>query len=447
MSSPPILLVDDDAKLLRIFTLKLESEGYSVASFASATEALTRLPKIAPGLVIADLKMPNVDGLQFLARLQELRAGLPVILFSAYGDVEDAVTAMHAGAIDFLTKPVDWDRLLELLDQHLDSGSPTALDNPFGDSITTRSTTMQAVLQDAHRVAGTTSSVLISGASGTGKEVMAHAIHQASLRADKPLIAINCAAVPLELLESVLFGHKRGAFTGAHNDHQGLFRAADGGTVFLDEIGDMPVDLQAKLLRVLEGRRVRPVGETRSIPIDVRVISATHRDLEACVEDGSFRQDLFYRLNVVRLHLPTLEDRREDIPLLVRTRLSQLNHDGAAPHVFSPEAMNLLMAASWPGNVRQLLNIVEQAVALAPARVISAALVRRCLGKSVHALTALDDAREAFTRQYLGQLLEAASGNVSRAARIAGRNRSDFYRLLSRYGLHAADFKDRQTSA
>lgn len=446
MLRAPILLVDDDIKLLRIVSLKLESEGYSVAAFASANEALARLPKIAPGLVIADLKMPNLDGLQLLARLQEYRPGLPVILFSAYGDIADAVRAMHAGAIDFLTKPVDWDRLLDLLDRHLDIAISAAPDNPFGDIVATRSPAMQAVLQDAHRVASTTSSVLISGASGTGKEVLARAIHEASPRAAKPFIAINCAAVPSDLLESVLFGHKRGAFTGAHNDHQGLFRAAQNGTVFLDEIGDMPVDLQAKLLRVLEGRKIRPVGETRSIPIDVRVISATHRDLDLRVEDGSFREDLFYRLNVVRLHLPDLDERREDIPLLVRQRLTHLGRDAKVQHVFSPEAMNLLMAASWPGNVRQLLNTVEQTVALAPSRVISASLVRRCLGKAVNALTELDQAREEFTRQYLGQLLEAAGGNVARAARIAGRNRSDFYRLLTRYGLSADDFKGASSS-
>lgn len=447
MLRAPVLLVDDDIKLLRIVSLKLESEGYQVAAFASASDALTRLPKIAPGLVIADLKMPNLDGLQLLTRLQECRPGLPVILFSAYGDIADAVKAMHAGAIDFLTKPVDWNRLLDLLDRHLDPDVSAAPDSAFGDIVATRSLAMQAVLQDARRVASTTSSVLISGASGTGKEVVARAIHDASPRAAKPFVAINCAAVPSELLESVLFGHKRGAFTGAHTDHQGLFRAAHGGTVFLDEIGDMPVELQAKLLRVLEGRKIRPVGETHSIPIDVRVISATHRDLEQRAEQGSFRQDLFYRLNVVRLNLPDLDERREDIPLLVRQRLTLLDKDAKVQHVFSPEAMNLLRAASWPGNVRQLLNTVEQTVALAPSRVISASLVRRCLGKSVNALTELDEAREAFTRQYLGQLLEAASGNVARAARIAGRNRSDFYRLLARYGLSADDFKNDASSS
>lgn len=446
MLKAPILLVDDDSKLLRVVTMRLESEGYSVTAFGSPKEALAQLTKVNPGLVIADLRMPDLDGLQFLSRLQELRPGLPVILFSAYGGVSEAVSAAQAGAVDFLTKPLDWNRLLELLHHHLIASGSMECANSFGETITTRSPVMLEILKDAQRVAKTTSAVLITGASGSGKEVLARGLHSASSRNKQPFIALNCAAVPSELLESELFGHKRGAFTGAQFEHSGLFRAADTGTIFLDEIGDMPRDLQAKLLRVLEEREVRPVGETRSIPIDVRVISATHRDLEACVDAGDFREDLFYRLNVIRLCLPSLEARCEDIPLLASERLIQLAGNGMRRHVFSPEAINLLVTSPWPGNVRQLFNVVERAAVLAPRCVISASEVRHCLGGQAGAtpLASFDEAREEFARRYLVQLLEASDGNVSRAARLAGRNRTNFYRLLSRYGIDSTDLNQKR---
>ncbi|MBV8063372.1 MAG: sigma 54-interacting transcriptional regulator, partial [Nevskia sp.] len=278
-------------------------------------------------------------------------------------------------------------------------------------------------------------------ASGTGKELLARALHAGSPRVARPFVAINCAAVPAELLESELFGHRRGAFTGAHADHPGLFRAADGGTVFLDEIGDMPPELQVKLLRVLQEREVRPVGETRTVPVDVRVLSATHRDLDAAIAAGSFREDLYYRLNVVSLHLPTLEQRREDIPLLVTAQLAQLAAAGAPRRSYSAEAMALLVSAPWPGNIRQLFNVVERSVALAPSRCIGAAQLRRLLGDQPVALPSLDEARSDFTRGYLRQLLEMSGGNISRAARLAGRNRTDFYKLMSRHGIDPAEFK------
>jgi two-component system response regulator GlrR len=295
-------------------------------------------------------------------------------------------------------------------------------------------------------VARTDSAVLICGASGTGKELLARAIHGGSPRASQPFVAINCAAVPAELLESELFGHRRGAFTGAHADHPGLFRAANGGTVFLDEIGDMPAELQVKLLRVLQEREVRPVGETRTVPVDVRVLSATHRDLPARIAEGSFREDLYYRLNVVGLQLPTLDERREDIPLLVASRLAQLAAAGAPRRLFSAEAMEVLVSAAWPGNIRQLFNVIEQNVALAPARIIGVAQLHRSLGEQPSALPSLDQARNEFTRNYLRQLLELANGNISRAARLAGRNRTDFYKLMGRHGIDPAEFKSERAA-
>nr|WP_241696054.1 sigma 54-interacting transcriptional regulator [Solimonas terrae] len=434
-----ILLVDDDPKLLRVLTLRLEAEGYGVIATASGDEALQRLDNVRPQMVLADLRMPDLDGIELLSRIQSRHPSLPVAILSAHGDIPDAVRATHAGAVDFLTKPVDRERLVGCIERHLEPGSEPA--SSWARGIVTRSALMQAVIEDAQRVARTDSAVLITGASGTGKEVLARALHDGSPRREAPFVAINCTAVPADLLESELFGHRKGSFTGAHADHPGLFRAAHGGTVFLDEIGDMPAGLQVKLLRVLQEREVRPVGDTRTIPVNVRVLSATHCDLEARVADGRFREDLFYRLNVVRLQLPALERRREDIGLLVTHRLEQLFAEGRPRCRYSPEALDVLATAPWPGNVRQLFNVVEQTVALAPGRTISAALVRKCLGDTTESMPAFDEARDEFARNYLRQLLELSGGNIARAARLARRNRTDFYKLLNRYRLEPSQFK------
>jgi two-component system response regulator GlrR len=439
MGSHHIFLVDDDEKLLRVLALRLETEGYAVTTATSGAAALARLEELRPHFVFTDLRMPGMDGMELLSRIQQCQPELPVAILTAHGDVPDAVRATHAGAVDFLLKPVDREHLLACLGRHLPATAGTEED--WGKGIVTRSPLMRAVLDDARRVARTDSAVLIAGASGTGKELLARAIHERSPRARKPFIAINCAAVPAELLESELFGHRRGAFTGAHSDHQGLFRAADGGTVFLDEIGDMPPELQVKLLRVLQEREVRPVGDTRTMPVDVRVLSATHRDLGAAIATAAFREDLYYRLNVVGLQLPTLEQRREDIPALVAVRLAQLAAAGAPRRGYSAEALELLVSAPWPGNIRQLFNVIEQSVALSPGRTIGAAQLRRSLGELPSALPSLDEARSSFTRNYLRQLLELSGGNISRAARLAGRNRTDFYKLMSRHGVDPAAFK------
>jgi len=432
----PILLVDDDARLLRLLALRLESEGYPVVALSSATEALARLGELRPQFVFTDLRMPEMDGITLLTRIQELSPGLPVAILTAHGDIPDAVRATQAGAVDFLTKPVEREQLLACIQRHLPPPEQALASSNWAEGIVTRSPAMQALLDDAARVARMDSAVLISGASGSGKELLARAIHRASRRAERPFVAINCTAMSAELLESELFGHRRGAFAGALADHPGLLRAADSGTLFLDEIGDMPMALQVKLLRVLQEREVRPVGDTRTVPVDVRLLSATHSDLEARVAEGCFREDLFYRLNVVRLRLPSLHERREDIPLLVAQRLAQLAAAGAPRRVYSPEAMEVLVAAAWPGNVRQLFNVVEQNVAFAPGRLIGAALVRSSLGeRGATTLPPFDEARAEFTRGYLRRLLELAQGNVSRAARLAGRNRTDFYKLLSRHGI------------
>jgi two-component system response regulator GlrR len=285
-------------------------------------------------------------------------------------------------------------------------------------------------------------SVLVTGATGTGKELLSQTIHDWSPRRARPFMAVNCAAIPESLLESELFGHVRGAFTGAVRDHEGLFRAAQGGTVFLDEVGDMPLPLQGKLLRVLQQRQVRAVGATRDVDVDVRVISATHRDLEAEIAEGRFREDLYYRINVVTLRMPPLAERREDIPCLVRQFLATLSGKyRKALSGIAPEGMELLVRAPWPGNVRQLFNAVEKCVALATTPVIPASLVERALNRPVEELVSFDEARRAFERDYLAQLMRLTQGNVTQAARLAKRNRSDFYTLLGRHQLDPASFK------
>ena len=285
-------------------------------------------------------------------------------------------------------------------------------------------------------------SVFIQGESGTGKELLAQAIHNASPRAKKPFIAVNCSAIPEQLLESELFGHKKGAFTGATSDHEGLFRAANGGTLFLDEIGDMPMAFQAKLLRVLQEKAIRPVGSTETIPVDVRLISATHRDLHNAVEEKEFREDLYYRLNVVTLEVPPLAKRREDIPLLANHFLEKLCGEGKRKEKkFSQEAMKMLVTAPWPGNVRHLYNVVEQVAVLSTTRLIPPSLVQRALRNQPNDLLSFADARGRFERDYLAQVLKMTNGNVTQAARIAGRNRTEFYKLLNKHQITPSMFK------
>jgi two-component system response regulator GlrR len=307
----------------------------------------------------------------------------------------------------------------------------------------TRSSGMEDLLSQARRVAASDASVCIFGQSGTGKELLARAIHRASPRAEAPFIAVNCGAIPEGLLESELFGHKKGSFTGAVADRRGLFQAAQGGTLFLDEIGDMPLPLQVKLLRALEERKIRPVGSHESFDVDVRVVAATHRKLEERIAAGEFREDLYYRLNVVHIEMPPLNRRREDIPLLVSHFLAQISNESGVRKIYAPEAVELLATADWPGNIRQLANVVRQNVALSQTPIIPVELVQQSLGGTQSKLPSFDEARDEFTRSYLSQILQITGGNVSQAARLAKRNRTDFYKLLSRHQLTPEDFKGR----
>ncbi|WP_308561075.1 two-component system response regulator GlrR [uncultured Klebsiella sp.] len=437
-----LLLVDDDPGLLKLLGMRLVSEGYSVFTAESGPEALRILGRDKVDLVISDLRMDEMDGLQLFSEIQKAQPGMPVIILTAHGSIPDAVAATQQGVFSFLTKPVDKDALYKAIDDALEQSAPTT-DERWRQAIVTRSPLMERLLEQAGMVAQSDVSVLINGQSGTGKEIVAQAIHNASPRRDKPFIAINCGALPEQLLESELFGHARGAFTGAVSQREGLFQAAEGGTLFLDEIGDMPMALQVKLLRVLQERKVRPLGSNRDINIDVRIISATHRDLPKAMVRGEFREDLFYRLNVVNLKIPPLAARTEDIPLLANHLLRQ-SADRHKPFVraFSTDAMKRLMAAKWPGNVRQLVNVIEQCVALTSSPVISDALVEQALEGENTALPTFVEARNQFELNYLRKLLQITKGNVTHAARMAGRNRTEFYKLLSRHELDANDFKE-----
>ena len=446
-SAADLLVVDDDADMLRLLTMRLTAAGYRVTAVTSAEAALTELQLKRPQLVLSDVRLPGKDGLALFDDIRVLHPSLPVILLTAHGTIPDAVEATERGVFTYLTKPFDGKGLLDKIAEALLLSAPAhparqGSAEAWQTHIISRSSRMAEVLAEARMVAHSDASVLLRGESGTGKELLARAIHQASARAAKPFIAVNCGAIPEALLESELFGHVKGAFTDAVSNHKGLFQAANGGTLLLDEIGDMPPALQVKLLRVLQEREVRPVGASLSIPVDVRIISATHRDLDAAMAAGDFRADLYYRLNVVTLSLPPMSERREDIPLLANHFLVTL----AAKYRkrlsgFAPEALKALSTAAWPGNVRQLYNVVEQVCALSATPLVPLALVQRALrSPSIEVLT-FAEAKQRFERDYLVGLLKLTDGNVADAARLADRNRTEFYRLMQKHGLTPGHFK------
>lgn len=444
-----ILLVDDDTDLLKLISLRLVSAGYQVRSAENAETALSMAEVAPPALVITDLKMPGMDGMQLFETLQQRHPTLPVVILTAHGTSPDAVAATARGVYGFLTKPFDSQELLEKVEaaMRLSSGIvPSTNDgksnNKWRQNIITCSPEMEDLLRQAHLAADTNASILIYGESGTGKELLARAIYRASRRAKKPFITINCGAFPNDLLEAELFG--RDADQHGNNPAiRGAFQAANGGTLFLDEIGDMPLSLQVKLLRTLQEQKVIAIGASAPTPVDVRVISATHRNLKEVLDANKFREDLFYRLSVVSLYLPKLADRREDIPLLVKHFLDQLSKEyDRQVSAIAPEAMDMLTAASWPGNIRQLESVIEQAFTLSTTPVIPAVLIQKALNEETDSMPTFTDARRAFERDYLVRLLKMTGGNVTRAAIKANRNRTEFYKLLQRNNLDLALFKN-----
>ncbi len=440
-----LLLVDDDADLLRLLTMRLEAAGYAITTAGSGAQALARIAAERPQLVITDMRMPGMDGSALFEAIRVEHPALPVIILTAHGTIPDAVAATNRGVFSYLTKPYDAKELQEHITRALKLSGPNLGEHSTSDvwrtEIVTQNAAMEDLLAQARLVAANDASVMLMGASGAGKEMLARAVHLASPRSGGPFVAVNCGAIPDNLLEAELFGYTKGAFTGATRDHVGLIRESNTGTLFLDEIGDMPLPLQVKLLRVLEEREVRPVGATRSYAIDIRVISATHRNLEEEMAAGRFRNDLFYRLNVVALTIPALAERRDDIPLLANHFLRKIaERYRKKVNGFAPEAMELLVRASWPGNVRQLLNVVEQAVALSTAPIVPPTLVQNAI-RELEDIIPFDEARRRFECDYLTRLLKMTGGNVAQAAKLAHRNRTDFYKLLQRHSMDPSLFK------
>ena len=450
MQKQNILIVDDDPDILRLISMRLSAAGYNTVTASNGMEAMSAISLQRPDLVISDLRMPAMDGIALLESVHNNHPTLPVIILTAHGSIPDAVRATQRGSFGFLTKPFDSQELLQQVSAalRLSGVHNTVFDSDSEDwraKILTRSPQIESLLGQAKLVASTDASVLIQGESGSGKELLARAIHQASPRHIKPFVAINCGAIPENLLESELFGHAKGAFTGAVKNHIGLFESANGGTLFLDEIGDMPLSLQVKVLRALQERVIRPVGSTENINIDVRLISATHRDLSKEMREGRFREDLFYRINVVSLEIPPLANRREDISLLANHFIDVFNKKYKKQvHSYAPDALEILIAAPWPGNVRQLQNIVEQTVVLATTQIIPTNLVQKALQEEANTIIPFDTARQNFEQNYLVSLLKATQGNVTQAARLAKRNRTEFYRLLERHHIQANAFKNNE---
>lgn len=444
-SNVKILIVDDEADVLNLLETWLKNENFDVIRSLSGIEALNQVSIHEPDLVITDLYMDGMDGMALLTELHKDNPLLPVIMLSGQAQIPDAVKAMHLGTSAFLTKPINKTEFLDTVKRVIPSFADKSALTEFTKDLIYKSKEMSDIIEMASLVADNDVSVFISGSTGTGKEVIAKAIHEASSRRNKRFIAVNCGAIPEQLLESELFGHEKGAFTGANVKHEGLFQAAHGGTIFLDEIGDMPLALQVKLLRVLQDFEVRPVGSTKTYPIDVRLISATHKNLEESVEKGDFREDLYYRLKVVPLDIPNLASRPDDIPLLTEHFLDKYAKANKQNHKkFSPDAIKYLISMPWPGNVRQLMNVVDLCATLSKNKSIPLSLVKKAVhGDPIHMQT-LKESKQAFERGYLLSVLRITHGHVANAAKIAGRNRTEFYKLLNQYDIEPAAFRDKK---
>ena len=451
MSAPRVLVVDDDEGLLKLIAIRLRRADFEVTTAGSGQRALDSLSHQVPHVVVTDLQMDGMDGMALFEAIKARFPLLPVIVLTAHGTIPDAVAATKDGVFAFLTKPFNGDALISNIqeavelsqDSDVELSTATGSGNEWREDIVTRNAEMERLLAEAKMAARSEASILIQCDSGTGKELLARAIHKASLRRGAAFVGVNCTAIPETLFESEFFGHVKGAFSGATANRQGLFENANGGTLFLDEIGDMSLELQSKLLRVLEEREVRPVGANDPVPIDVRIICATHQNIEEAVAERRFREDLYYRLNVVFLEIPPLSRRREDIPLLANTFLASIKTETGAPGGFAPEALKALMSAQWPGNVRQLRNVVEQCAVLCKSPLISESFVQRALRSNANnnSVVPFAEAREEFEREYLIELLRMTCGNVTRAAKLARRNRSEFYKLLNKHKLEALQFR------
>ncbi|MDR2017841.1 MAG: sigma-54 dependent transcriptional regulator [Syntrophobacterales bacterium] len=447
-----LLVVDDEKNLVAMIQMGLEAAGYEVITAYDDKEALRKFNEQPVDLSIIDLQLVQRDGLSLMEDLHLIIPEMPVIILTGYGSIESAVEAMKRGAYSYMTKPYEFRELLFQIQKALENRHllyenkrlKGLLEAKYSFlNIIARSDKMRKVLEGISRIANTDSTVLILGESGTGKDLIAKAIHLASERKDRPFVAINCAALPEALLESSLFGHEKGAFSGAIKDSKGLFLQAHKGTIFLDEIGDMPLSIQAKILRVIQERQFRPVGSEKLIEVNVRIIVATNKNLEEQVKQGLFREDLYYRIHVIPVYLPSLRDRREDIPPLVNHFLEKSRVKMKKEiKGFTPQAMQKLAFYDWPGNVRELENIVEYAAAMTDKDYITEDLILQTKWVVAQGpVKPLKDAKDAFEKSYLIYLMETCKGNVTEAAQVAGKYRADFYDLLKKHGLNPHDFR------
>jgi two-component system, NtrC family, nitrogen regulation response regulator NtrX len=448
-----ILVVDDEQGIRAALGQLLEYEGYEVRTASNAADGITEYERFKPNLVFLDVKMAGIDGIEALKRLRQMDPAAVVVMISGHATIQTAVEATQLGAYDILEKPLDTDRILVTLRnalQHLDLQEENlrlkqTIESRF--EIVGKSYAIHALTDRVEKVAGTPARVLITGENGTGKELVARAIHRQSPRAKKPFVEVNCAAIPSELIESELFGHMKGSFTGAVQDRAGKFEQADGGTLFLDEIGDMSLSAQAKVLRVLQDGVVTRIGSAKPVQVDVRVLAATNKRLEDEIAAGRFREDLFYRLNVVPIAVPPLRERKEDVPLLAAHFVNTLSQrEGIPPRALAPEAVQRLQEFDWPGNVRELRNTIERLLILSPGPRISAADVDRLVGRRASGETAgglgalteiktFEEFKSAAERAFLLAKLREFDWNVSETARALDMPRSNLYKKIERYAL------------
>lgn len=453
-----LLIIDDEANMRHMLSLLTGKAGYVVILAENGKEGLAVLARQEVDLILCDLKMPQLNGLEFLTKVKELGVDAPIVMMSAFAAVEDAVEAMKEGAYDFITKPFKADEVLLVLEragEHLKLRRENTLlrrriddlEGAYGlEGLVAKSSAMLAFVKTAVKAARYDTTVLITGESGTGKELVARGIHRESGRAGKPFLAVNCGGMPESLLESELFGYVKGAFTGADKNRNGIFQEADGGTLFLDEIGELPFDAQVKLLRVLQEREVRPVGGARTIPVDVRVLAATSRDLEEEVEAGRFREDLFYRLNVIRLHVPPLRERLEDIPSLCVHLLGRIaDKFGKEPLELAPAALRILLRHHWPGNVRELENALERGAVLAEGNMILPEHLPESLAgpadsqqpniAAAMATLSLKEGQRELEKVLIARALEATGGNKTKAGQILEISYPSLLSKMKEYGL------------
>jgi two-component system response regulator GlrR len=448
-----ILVGDDDRNILEVIKMRLVSGGYQVTTTGNAKEALNLAEQARFDLLVLDLKLDEGDGISLMEDFHQTNPNIPVIILTAYGTIKSAVNAMKKGAYVYLTKPFEGHELLLQIDNCLEKKRLSQeveslrqlVKKKYGfDNIIGKSEKMKKVFEQVTLAAATDSNVYIEGKSGTGKELIAKNLHVASNRKDGPFIAVNCAAIPDTLMESELFGYEKGAFTGANKDKRGLFAEASGGTFFLDEISEMSLSMQAKILRALEEKEFYPVGSRQTIKVDARIIAASNKNLEQEVEKGLFREDLFYRIHVIPIKLPPLQERKEDIPLLSRHFLQKYSKEmGKDVNGFSINAMQKLISYPWPGNIRELENTIECAVAMTKRDIITQDFILPSQESNPEGLISFKDAKENFEKNYLIQLFELTRGNVSKAAKLAGKYRADVYELIKKYNLKITDFRNK----